>query len=373
MQLLSALVRLIDQKGGSDVHMIEGQPACVRLDGNLVPVPRDGKEIIVSRADIESVLATLPSQQKEQFDEDWDVDFSLNFENASGRVNVGMTNQGRLSLTMRYLRHTIPGMEELGIEVSHLRKLAGHDRGLVIVAGETGSGKTTTIATMLENINTTRSGKILTSENPVEYIFQRKKCLIEQREIGRDVKAFDRALKYALRKNPNVYLLGEVRDAITARAALEASETGILTFCTIHALNALPAINRMANMVVSDGRMTEDDFYLHLSQALRGIVAQRLVRRVGGGRTPVYEIFHLTAVNSEFLREKDYGKLERSLFQETNVHQHRCIHRLIHMDPCPIEYDMKTGGVLSEILGDMWKQIYENELKYDVYKMPAIQ
>ena len=373
MQLLQALVRLVDQKGGSDIHMIEGQPACVRIDGNLLPVPKDGKEITVKRADIESVLKTLPKQQQEEFEENWDVDFSENFEKASGRVNVGYTNQGKLSLTMRYLRHDIPSMEELGIETDHLLKLASHDRGLVIVAGETGSGKTTTIASMLDHINEVRQGKILTTEEPVEYIHSHRNCLIEQREIGRDVKKFETALKYALRKNPNAYLLGEVRDAVTARAALEASETGILTFCTIHALNALPAVNRLANMVVSEGTMSEDDFYLHLSQALRGIVAQRLVQRVGGGRCPVYEIFHLTAVNANFLREKDFDRLERSLYQETNVHQHRCLHRLIHTDPCPVEFDQHDGGILVELLGDMWKQIYENELKYDRYKPPATQ
>ncbi len=373
MKLLSQLVNLVDSRGGSDIHLLEGQPACVRLDGKLIPVPKDGKEIIVQREDIESVLATLPATQRKIFEEVWDVDFSLNFDKASGRVNIGYTNGGKLSLTMRYLRHEIPAMEDLGIEVNHLVKLASHDRGLVIVAGETGSGKTTTIASMLDYINAQRQGKILTTENPVEYIYKRRRCIIEQREIGRDVKDFDAALKYALRKNPNAYLLGEVRDVLTARAALEASETGILTFCTIHALNALPAIARFANMIVSDGRMTEDDFYLHLSQALRGIIAQRLVPKIGGGRTPIYEIFHVTAVNANFIRERDYNKLERSLFQETNVHQHRCIHRLLHMKPVPIEFDNATGGVLKDLLGDMWKQIYENEMKYDVYKMPAIQ
>ncbi len=373
MKLLEALVQLVDRRGGSDIHMIEGQPASVRLDGKLVPIPREGKDIIVAREDITSVLETLPEQQRHEFDQWWDVDFSLNFGKASGRVNIGMSNQGKLSLTMRYLRHEIPSMEELGIEVSHLTKLSAHDRGLVIVAGETGSGKTTTIASMLNFINETRQGKILTTENPVEYIHQRKKCLIEQREIGRDAKDFDSALKYALRKNPNAYLLGEVRDALTAKAALEAAETGILTFCTIHALNALPAINRMANMVVGARIMTEQDFYLHMSQALRGIVAQRLVSKVGGGRTPVYEIFHLTAVNAGYLAEKDFPQLERSLFQETNVHMHRCLHRLLHEKPLKIDFNPQTGGVLPELLGDMWKQIYENELKHDIYKIPAIQ
>ncbi|MCX7013419.1 MAG: ATPase, T2SS/T4P/T4SS family [Candidatus Sumerlaeota bacterium] len=373
MKLLQALVRLCDTKGASDIHMIEGQPACVRLDGKLVPVPKDGKDIIVTRDDITSVLETLPRQQKQEFEENWDVDFSLNFDKASGRVNVGMSNQGKYSLTMRYLRHVIPNMEDLGIEVSHLLKLASHDRGLVIVAGETGSGKTTTIATILNHINKTRHGKILTTENPVEYIYERDKCLIEQREIGRDVKLFEMALKYALRKNPNAYLLGEVRDAVTARAALEASETGILTFCTIHALNALPAIARLANMVTGDGRMREEDFYLHLSHALRGIIAQRLVQKLGGGRLPIYEIFHVTAVNTVFIADRDYPRLERSLYQETNVHQHRCLHRLLHMDPCPVAFDLQTGGIMADILGDMWKQVYENELKYKEYKMPAIQ
>ena len=102
-------------------------------------------------------------------------------------------------------------------------------------------------------------------------------------------------------------------------------------------------------------------------------MAQRLLPKVGGGRVPVYEVFHVTAVNANFIRERDYTKLERSLFQETNVHQHRCIHRLVHQKPLQIEFDPQNGGVLKELLGDMWKQIYENELKYDVYKMPAIQ
>ena len=114
MKLLQALVHLVDQRGGSDIHMIEGQPASVRIDGKLVAVPKNGEDIIVAREDIESVLDTLPLEQRKAFDHEWDVDFSVNFEKASGRVNIGMTNAGMLSLTMRYLRHDIPTIAELG-------------------------------------------------------------------------------------------------------------------------------------------------------------------------------------------------------------------------------------------------------------------
>ncbi len=249
MALLEKLVQLLELKGGSDIHMLEGEAPRVRIHGDLIPIVSK-EHPLVTREDIMDILdhALAPDQRK-QFEETSDVDFSLQFRNATGRGNVGYANGRRLHFVMRYLPTKIIPLDELGIDPVMLRKLAEAERGIVIVAGETSSGKTTTIAAMLDYINRTRYGSICTIENPVEYMIPSQKCLVTRREIGRDTPDFYHALRASVRKNPDVLLIGEIRDAETAEIALSAAETGIQTFGTLHAIGAVPAITRLQHVV----------------------------------------------------------------------------------------------------------------------------
>jgi twitching motility protein PilT len=263
MELLEKLVQVLELKGGSDVHMLEGEPPRLRIHGDLVPITSK-EHPVVTREDIMDILdRSLAPDQRKQFEESADVDFSLAFKNATGRVNVGYANGRKLHFVMRYLPSKIIPLDELGIDPVMLRKLADSERGIVLVAGETSSGKTTTIAAMLDYINRTRYGSICTIENPVEYMIPSQKCLVTRREIGRDTPDFRHALRASVRKNPDVLLIGEIRDAETAEIALSAAETGIQTFGTIHAIGAVQAVMRLQHVVGATGKQ-EEEFFLRL-------------------------------------------------------------------------------------------------------------
>ncbi|MCX7964196.1 MAG: ATPase, T2SS/T4P/T4SS family [Candidatus Sumerlaea chitinivorans] len=333
MQLLERLVQVLELKGGSDIHMLEGEPPRVRIHGDLVPIS-SREHPVVTRQDILDILQfALTPEQKRQFDETADVDFSLAFRSATGRVNVGYANGRRLHFVMRYLPSKIIPLEELGIDPVMLRKLAEAERGIVLVAGETSSGKTTTIAAMLDYINRTRYGSICTIENPVEYMIPSQKCLVTRREIGRDTPDFRHALRASVRKNPDVLLIGEIRDAETAEIALSAAETGIQTFGTIHAIGAVPAITRLQHVVGATGKL-EEEFFLRLANCLRGIISQQLIKAADGkGLLPIYEILNITYTEKTYLQQRDMARLEQSLEADHNISMGHCIYNLWHAKP----------------------------------------
>lgn len=337
MQLLDKLVQVLELKGGSDIHLLEGEPPRVRIHGDLVPIVSK-EHPVVTREDIMDILdRSLAPDQRKQFEETSDVDFSLAFRNATGRVNVGYANGRRLHLVMRYLPSKIIPLDELGIDPVMLRKLAEAERGIVLVAGETSSGKTTTIAAMLDYINRTRYGSISTIENPVEYMIPSQKCLVTRREIGRDTPNFYHALRASVRKNPDVLLIGEIRDAETAEIALSASETGIQTFGTIHAIGAVPAITRLQHVVGATGKQ-EEEFFLRLANCLRGIISQQLVKAADGkGLLPIYEILNITYTEKMYLIQRDLARLEQSLEADHNISMGHCVYNLWHQKPRRID------------------------------------
>jgi twitching motility protein PilT len=363
MQMLNQLTKLLAEKKGSDIHLLEGEKPRVRIHGDLVSI--ESKEhTLVTRADIESILDTcLTTKQRSTFEETMDIDFSVEMEGASGRVNVGLANGGKLYLTMRYLPANIIPLEELGIDAAMLRALAGSEDGLIVVAGETSSGKTTTIAAMLEYINRTRRGAITTIENPVEYVLHSDKCLITRREVGRDTPDFKPALRSSVRKNPDVLLIGEVRDSETAGIAMAAAETGIQAFCTLHATSTLGAITRLANIMISEGHK-EEEFYHRLSLALRGIVHQQLARRADGkGLTPLYEILNVTHTEKEYLREMNFARLEQNLETEHNISLGLCLYRLWHAKPRIIDEE-----VIRKVYGSRFNIVIHRLEDRDGYK-----
>ncbi|GAB4319247.1 MAG: type IV pilus twitching motility protein PilT [Candidatus Sumerlaeia bacterium] len=336
-RLLKAMVHLLKEHKGSDLHMLEGEPPRIRVRGDLRPIEiKDHPH--VTAEDIQAILdIALTPDQKLQLEQKGDVDFSLSFEGASGRVNVGFANGRKLHLTMRYLPEQIIPLEKLGIDAEMLKQLAGNEAGLIIVAGETSSGKTTTIAAMLDYINHTRMGSITTIENPVEYVLKGDKCLITRREIGRDTPSFHDALRASVRKNPDVLLIGEIRDRETGQIALTAAETGILTFCTLHAVGAIAAITRLAHIMAGEG-FKEEEFLLRLSHTLLGIIAQQLVKAVNGQYfLPLYEILNITDIERGYMRAGKFDRLEQSLESERSISLGECIYRLWQQRPRPID------------------------------------
>ena len=337
MQLLARLAKLLVEKEGSDIHLLEGERPRLRIRGDLLPIEAKDHPLI-TRADIEAILnAGLTPEQRATFDRTMDTDFSVELEGASGRVNAGLVNGRKLYLTMRYLPSRIIPLDELGIDVPMLKAIAEADEGLVVVTGETSSGKTTTVASMLDYINRTQRRAITTIENPVEYTIPSLESLVTRREVGRDTPDFRTALRSSVRKNPDVLLIGEIRDAETAAIAMAAAETGIQTFCTFHALGVLAAIVRLADILVGEGH-TEEELYLRLSTTLRAIVSQQLVKRVGGkSLLPIYEIFNVTFAEREYLRNKNLARLEHSLETEHNISRGLCLYRLWHQTPRPVD------------------------------------
>ena len=350
MRLLERVVSLVQQKNGSDIHLLEGEPPRVRIQGDLLPL--DVKDHpVVTRRDIEDILDfALTPDQRHTLEQKADIDFSLDFQEATGRINVGYANGRRLYFAMRYLRANIIPIDELGIDADMLRKLAATDSGMIMIAGETSSGKTTTIAAMLDYINHNRLGSISTIENPVEYTIHSRKCLISRREIGRDTPDFHSALRASVRKNPDVLLIGEIRDEETADIALTSAETGIQTFCTIHAIGAVPAISRLGHIMISGGQ-NETEFYLRFANVIRGIIAQQLVKAADGkGVIPGFEILNMTYAEKNYLRERDFTRLEQSLEADHNISLGGCVYRLWHKEPRRINED-----TVKRLFGDQFK------------------
>lgn len=349
IRLLERAMQLVRERGGSDVHLLEGERPRVRIRGELMPLKvKDHPS--VTRKDIEDILNfALTPEQKQTFEKIADVDFSLDFHEGTGRVNVGLSNGRKLYLTMRYLpSHPIP-LDRLGMDVEMLKALVATDSGLIVVAGETSSGKTTTIVALLDYINHTRYGAITTIENPVEYVLANDKCLITQREIGRDAPTFRAALRACVRKNPDVVLVGEIRDEETASVALNAAETGIQTFCTLHAVGAISAITRLGYIMIGGGHDAAE-FHQRLSNVLRGIVSQELVRTADGkGIVPVYEILNITFSEKDYLRARNFHFLEQSLESDHNISRGECIHRLWHQVPRRIDEE-----TIRKLFGDQY-------------------
>ncbi len=349
IRLLERAVYLVRIKGGSDIHFLEGEHPRVRIRGDLLPV-EDKEHPLITRKDIEDILNfALTPAQKQTFEKNADIDFSLDFQGATGRVNVGLANGRKLYLTMRYLPSTIIPLDRLGIDAEMLKKLAETQDGLIIVAGETSSGKTTTIAAMLDYINHTRFGSITTIENPVEYVLHSNRCLITRREIGRDTPDFHNALRASVRKNPDVLLIGEIRDAETASIAMNAAETGIQTFCTLHAIGVIPAISRLGH-ILTGAEHDAAEFHLRLSEILAGIISQQLVKASdGAGIMPIYEILYMTYTERDYLRQGDVARLEQSLETDRNISRGKCVYRLWHQEPRRINED-----IVRSLFGDQF-------------------
>ncbi len=297
------------QKDASDVHLKVGRPPCLRIDGSLEP--QEGADL--GDADLEDVAKLiLNPKQKVRFAKRGEVDLAY-VEKGVGRFRVNVFRQrGAISIVMRRIKTRILNFEQLHLPLG-AERFADFARGLVLITGTTGSGKSTTLAAIIDSINQRRRCHIVTIEDPIEYLHQDKKAVINQREISIDTQNFSQALKAAMRQDPDVILVGEMRDLETFQAAISAAETGHLVFSTLHTTNVMQTIDRIIDLFPSN---QHDQIRSQLSLNLRAILCQRLLPRAdGNGRVPACELAFCTPAVRKLIRENRVAQIEIAIQQ----------------------------------------------------------
>lgn len=285
------------ERGASDLHVISDSIPRIRIDGRLLDLPEAG---LWSRDEVDQLIhALLSSEQLERFERSLELDFSFTLPNlARFRVNL-YKQQGLLGAAFRVIPKEIPSLQVLGVSevVASFTQLP---RGLVLVTGPTGSGKSTTLASMIELINASRAVHIMTVEDPIEFTHEPKLAMINQREVGTDTLSFASALRHVLRQDPDVILIGELRDHATISAALTAAETGHLVFATLHTQDAPQTIDRIVDVFPAD---QQEQVRIQLAMTLKGIVSQVLLPRIEKGRVLATEILIVTPAVENLIRE----------------------------------------------------------------------
>ncbi len=295
---LETILRKAVEAKSSDIHISVGLPPMIRIDGNIVPLegyeklsPDDTKQICYS---------LLTSEKLKKFEEAGEMDFSYAIPGfARFRANV-FRQRGSHCAVLRVLAQKIPTIDELGLP-SVFKELALKPRGLILVTGPTGSGKSTTLASMIDYINNNKRGHILTLEDPIEYLHRHNRCIVNQREVGEDSFSFATGLRAALREDPDVLLVGEMRDLETVSIAVSAAETGHLVLSTLHTVNAAQTVDRIIDMFPS---YQQQQIKVQLAGVLQGVICQQLLRVMGSkGRAAAFEILLFTDAIRNVIRE----------------------------------------------------------------------
>jgi twitching motility protein PilT len=302
MQINLLLQRAADA-GASDIHLKAGRPPILRHDGQLAPLD---DWPVLREADLEAILEAIcagtPSRL-ETFRRSGELDTAYSQEKLPRfRIN-GFRQRGSISFAFRVIPQEIPGFTSLGLPAG-VQKLADEQRGLILVTGATGSGKTTTLAAIIDHINRTRTQHIVTIEDPIEIMHEDHQCIINQREVGLDTTSFHEALRRGLRQDPDVILIGELRDAETAETALQAAESGHLVLSTLHTVDAAETLGRMIEFFPA---IKQPQIRSILAGVLRGVVSQRLLPKANGGRIPAVEVMVVNARIQDLVRD---GKTE---------------------------------------------------------------
>jgi len=312
MNLKQMLAEVLSKKA-SDLHLRVGVKPTIRVDGALMSLEAE----VLTQADMDEVMKQiLTEEQKERFLKRNELDLALSISKM-GRFRINFYRQrGTVGIALRTVHTLVPTFEELNLP-KVCKGLANNRRGMIILTGTTGSGKSTTLASMIEHINTNRSENILTIEDPMEYIHKDRKSIIFQREVGGDTESFVTALRHALRQDPDVILVGEIRDFETMSIALSAADTGHLVLTTLHTLNAIETINRIISFFPPH---QHQQIRLLLAATLKAIVCQRLLPRSDGpGRVPAVEVLVSTALIREYIIDPMKTPLIIELIESGNI------------------------------------------------------
>ena len=305
---LRALLEEMVSRNASDLHIVAGERPKLRIDGDITNASSEFE--LAPKDTLQLAYSVLTEQQKKRFELDDELDFSFGIQNlARFRGNV-FKQRGCISMVVRQIPFMIKTFDQLGLPGS-IAKMAEKPRGLVLVTGPTGSGKSTTLAAMIDKINRERKGHIITVEDPIEFIHKHQSCIINQREIGSDTKSFANALKYALREDPDIILVGEMRDLETIAATLTIAETGHLAFATLHTNSAAEAINRIIDVFPSH---QQSQVRAQLAFVLEGIVTQTLLPKAQGkGRVMAAEILVVTPAIRALIRDDKIHQIYSSM------------------------------------------------------------
>lgn len=302
MEIFNRILRTAVDGGASDVHVKVGTPVIFRINRQLVAIecPNPTLEWMNKVVD-----AIVPPHARKRLDEEREVDFSYHLPGV-GRFRTNCFQQrGEFCLAMRYVKTQIPSFEQLGL-MSNLKKIAESPRGIVLVAGSTGSGKSTTLAAMLEHINAHFKKHIVTLEDPIEFVFDDNQSVIEQREVGLDTVSFAHGLKHILRQDPDIIMVGEMRDATSFSAAMSAADTGHLVLSTLHTTNAPQSVGRILDFFKAEER---EQVRRQIAGTLQAVICQRMVTTVTGSVTPALELMINTPTVRKLLEENRLDKL----------------------------------------------------------------
>ena len=302
MELFHRILKTAVDGGASDIHVKIGTAVIFRINRQLVAIecPFPTKEWL------DKVVQTItPSHLQKKLEEDREVDFSY-FEPGIGRFRTNLFQQrGQWCLAMRYVKTQVPSFEELGL-LPQVKKLAESPRGIVLVAGSTGSGKSTTLAAMMEHVNANFKKHVITLEDPIEFVFEDNQSVIEQREVGLDTLSFHHALKNVLRQDPDIIMIGEMRDSVSFTASMSAADTGHLVLSTLHTTNAALSVTRILDFFRADER---EQVRRQLAGCLQGVVCQRMITSVNGSVTPALEILINSPTVRKLIEENRLDKL----------------------------------------------------------------
>jgi twitching motility protein PilT len=295
---LRSLLEEMIEKDASDLHITAGERPKLRVDGEIVDSAIE--QVLAPKDTLQLAYSILTENQKKRFETEDELDFSFGIQNLARFRGNCFKQRGCVSMAIRQIPFSIKTFDELGLAPA-VGKMAEKPRGLVLVTGPTGSGKSTTLAAMIDKVNRERRGHIITVEDPIEFIHRHQGCIVNQREVGTDTKSFSNALKYALREDPDVILIGEMRDLETIQAALTIAETGHLAFATLHTNSAAEAINRIVDVFPSH---QQSQVRAQLAFVLEGIVTQTLLPRAKGrGRVMAAEILVVTPAIRALIRD----------------------------------------------------------------------
>ena len=306
MEMFHRILKTAVDGGASDIHLKIGTPVIFRISRQLIAIECP----LPTQEWMNNIVKTVtPTHLKQKLEEQREIDFSY-YVPSIGRFRTNLFQQrGQWCFAMRYVKTVVPSFEELGL-LEQVKRIAESPRGIVLLAGSTGCGKSTTLAAMIEHINANFKKHLITLEDPIEYVFEDNQCVVEQREVGLDTLSFHHALKHVLRQDPDIIMIGEMRDSISFTAAMSAADTGHLVLSTLHTTNAAQSVSRILDFFKADER---EQIRRQLAGTLQAVVCQRMVGTISHSMTPALEILINTPTVHKLIEENRLDKLPAAI------------------------------------------------------------